>query len=61
MEWILSNLGTIVVGLVFTVFWIVSGLDSVITSMFMGIVASLITAVIATIVTQPKKTEEAKS
>ena len=56
-----AALATIVVGLVFTVFWIVSGLDSVITSMFMGIVASLITAVIATIVTQPKKTEEAKS
>lgn len=52
-----AALWTIIVGLVFTVFWIVSGLDSVITSMFTGVVASLLTAVVATYLTQPKKTE----
>ena len=50
-----AALATIIVGLVFTVFWIVSGLDAVITSMFTGIVASLITAIVATYLTQPKE------
>ena len=52
-----AALWTIIVGLVFTVFWIVSGLDAIITSMLMGVVASLITAVVVTLVTSERKKE----
>lgn len=49
---------TIIVGLFFTIFWIVSGLDArVITSMFAGFAAALITAVVVTYMTQPSKEE----
>ena len=49
-----AALCTIFVGLVFTVGWIVSGMDAVISSMLAGVIASLITAVVVTYLTQPK-------
>lgn len=53
-----AALCTIFVGLVFTVGWIISGMDAVISSMLTGVIASLITAVVATYLTQPKAEAE---
>ena len=53
-----AALCTITVGLVFTVAWIVSGMDAIASSLWVGVVASLIAAVVSTYLTQPKAGEK---
>ena len=53
-----AALCTITVGIVFTVAWIVSGMDAIASSLWVGVVASLIAAVVSTYLTQPKAGEK---